>query len=399
MEIETIPIAEIVPYEKNPRKNDKAAEIVAKSIKEFGFKVPIILDKNNVIIAGHTRLKAAKILGLKEVPVIWADELSDEQVKAFRIMDNKSNEYATWDIEMLKTELSDLKDLDYNLELTGFSETEIDKLIPNNLDEDVPETKEPKYQVKTGEIYQLGKHKVLCADSTDLAQLKPFVGQIKANLCFTDPPYNVNYGGNKTHPTWKQPDNKIENDNLSQEDWDNFVKKYMSNIMELTNGAIYICMSNKEMYSNKHIFEELGGHWASFIIWKKDSFVLGMQDYQRQYEPILYGWKEKGSHYWCGDRNQSDVWDIDRPKSSPEHPTMKPIELCKKAIINSSQKGDYVLDLFGGAGSTLIACEQLDRNCLMVELDPKYCSVIIERWEKLTNQVAVKLTNSDNEAK
>lgn len=407
MEIENIPIAEIVPYPNNPRKNDKSVGMVAKSIKEFGFKVPIILDKNNVIIAGHTRLKAAQSLGLTEVPIIWADELTPEQVKAFRIMDNKSAEYSQWDIPKLETEIKELGEAGYDLQLTGIDDGELSDLLGKEIKEDefdIP--KEPKYPVKSGEVYQLGDHRLVCGDSTKKEDVDKLMNGQKADMVFTDPPYNVNICGNNALPPEKQSNSRrfsndiskrkgsnttILNDDMTREEFIEFTEAYLSRYFENCDGPYYIFMSCKEWGTIMNKFEELGGHWSSTIIWNKSHFVLSRKDYHPKFEPILYGWKEGNEIKHLNRRDESDVWDFDKPHKSELHPTMKPIELCSKAINNSSNTGNIVLDLFGGSGSTLIASEQLDRGCYMMELDPFYCSVIIERWEKLTGKTAKKL--------
>lgn len=390
MEIETIPISEIIPYENNPRKNENAIDIVAKSIKEFGFKVPIILDKNNVIIAGHTRLKAAIKLGLTEIPVLWADDLTEEQVKAFRIMDNKSSEYADWDLDLLKTELNELKELNYDLDLTGFSEIELDKLIPDNLEEEkLPDPAKPKYEVKTGDIYQLGNHRLLCGDATKKEDVDKLMDGQKAEVLLTDAPYNVAYSSRGLNNDFKE----IENDNLSEKDFKKFLLKWAKILPLKDNSSIYLYhrdtgMNAKNFYE---LFQEMGWTRSTTIIWVKNVASMGWQNYRNQHETISYGWV-KDKPYFVDDRSQTSIWEIDRDSLNKyEHPTQKPVVLNKKAIQNSSKEEDIILDIFGGSGSTLIACEQTNRICYMMEIDPIYCSVIIERWENLTNKKAVKL--------
>jgi len=393
MEIKNIPISEVKPYSKNPRKNEKAVEVVSKSISTFGFKVPIILDKNNEIIAGHTRLKAAIKLEMKEVPVIWAKDLTEEQVKAFRIMDNKTQEYAEWDLELLKAEFYDLEGTD-SFELTGFTSDEISKIWDKETKEDDFELpKEPKYDISPQEIWELGNHRLMCGDATKKEHVDALMGENKADMVFTDPPYNVDYEGGfgrQTMAEEKKKWSKIKNDNLNIEDWGKFCKEFMERIKENLIGPIYLFMSCKELPLVQNTLIERGGHWQSTLIWKKERFVFGMKDYKSDYEPFIYGWF--GKRNWNGPQNETDIWDFRRDKPLEyNHPTQKPIELSSKAIENSSKIGNIVLDLFGGSGSTLIACEQLNRKCYMMELDPFYCSVIIERWEKLTNKKAIKL--------
>lgn len=392
MELVNVNIADIVPYESNPRKNDQAVDIVMKSIKEYGFLVPVILDDKNIIVAGHTRIKAAIKLGMTEVPVIYTENLTDAQIKAFRIMDNKTHEYAEWDMDLLKQEIISLSDMNYNLDLTGFNDAEIDDITgrePKEDDFEIPN--EPRYKIETGEIWQLGEHRLLCGDSTNKEAVDKLMNNQKADMVLTDPPYNVAYTGGPPGEWSHKKHRKILNDELSEEDWSEFIERMFKIIFEFNKGAIYVCMSCKELPTITNKFKELGGHYSTFVIWHKTHFTLSKSDYQREYEPILYGWKEGEKHYFVKARNLGDVWTMARPMKSDLHPTMKPIELCSRAIKNSSQNDNIVLDLFGGSGSTLIACEQTDRKCYMMELDKFYCSVIIERWEKITGKNAKKI--------
>lgn len=357
--VEWIPIAEITPYSKNPRKNDKAIDIVAKSISEFGFRVPIILDKDNTIIAGHTRLKAAEQVGLTELPVIRADDLTDAQVRAFRIMDNKSQEYAEWDLNLLKDEFYKLEGLP-EFDWTGFNSDEISEIWDEGIEieEDNFEIpKKAKYEVKEGQIWQLGEHRLMCGDSTEKSQVDRLMGAQRADVVYTDPPYGLGgYGGR----------NNME---LKGDDED--VQKFYDCI-PLDIKEVYIWGNFKNLMKNlKEVPRDV-------IVWKKNNFGLG-KGYRGQYELCFYYGDFSGS--------DSDVWDQDKD-ANYEHPTQKPIRLAERAFKNSP--GRNVLDLFGGSGSTLIACEQLKRKCFMMELDPYYCSVIIERWEKLTGKKAVK---------
>ena len=394
LKIEYVPVAELIPYAKNPRKNDKSVEVVMESIKEFGFKNPIIAVKETKeIIAGHTRLKAAFNLEMKEVPVIYADDLTPEQVKAFRIMDNKSTEIAAWDFDLLKEEFYDLEGTDM-FNFTGFTDQEISSIWDKQVEEDEFEIpKEPKYKIKQGEIWQLGNHRLMCGDSTKKEHIDKLMSGNKADMVFTDPPYNVDYEGGfgrQTMAEEKKKWSKIKNDNMNKEDWIIFCKEFMSRMKENVIGPVYIFMSCKELPTMQNAFIEVGGHWQSTLIWKKERFVFGMKDYKSDYEPFIYGWFEKRN--WSGPQNETDIWDLSRDKPSDYvHPTQKPIELACKAIKNSSIEKNIILDLFGGSGSTLIACEQLNRICYMMELDPYYCSIIIERWENTTGKKAVKL--------
>lgn len=386
MELELLNISEIKPYEKNPRNNDAAVAKVAASIKEFGFKVPIIIDKDNVIIAGHTRYKAAQGLGIEQIPIIKAEDLTPEQVKAFRIMDNKSSEIATWDYESLLKEIESLKLENYDLELTGFELNEIenlfDKYNPEEVQEDESFDIENDLQnieepiTKKNDIWFLGNHRLFCGDSTNEDDVNKLMDGKKAKMVFTDPPYNVNYqGGTEERLT-------IQNDDMSENDFYNFLLKVFKNYYNLMDeGApIYVCHADSEGENFRRAYREAGLKLAECIIWVKNTFVMGRQDYHWRHEPILYGWKEGKGHYFVDDRTQDTVWEIPKPARNVEHPTMKPLALCARAIKNSSKPKDIIADLFGGSGSTLMAAEEIERICYMMELDEKYCDVIVHRY-------------------
>ena len=363
---------------KNPNKHpDSQIELLAKNIKYLGWRHPITVSKRSgFIVAGHGRLMAAKKLGLKIVPVDYQDFNSDADEIAVLVADNRLAELSETSEDDLKKILSEL-DGEIDIGLTGFSEVDVEQLmrdISDNapLDEDVPGVPENPI-TRFGDLFEFGNHRLLCGDSTDAEQVRKLMGGDIADMVFTDPPYNVDYGdGNR----------KIENDNLGS-GFPQFLEKVIKNIFEFSKGAIYICMSSSEIDALQSTFRRLGGHWSTFVIWAKDTFTLGRSDYHRQYEPILYGWKEGGSHYFCGDRSQGDVWEFPKPKRNDVHPTMKPVELCERAVQNSSKPNDTVLDLFGGSGSTLIACERTKRKCRMMEFEPKYCDVILKRYHAL----------------
>jgi DNA modification methylase len=377
--------SELVEYARNPRKNDEVVDKMCAAIREFGFKIPIVAKSDGNVVDGHLRLKAAKKLGLEKVPVVFADDLSDAQVKAFRLLANKSANWASWDDDLLKLEFEELKDMDFDLELTGFDLDEINKnfikTCEEELEERIPEVSESI--AKPGDLWILGEHRLLCGDSTDSKSYKILLDGELADLTITDPPYNVDYD------QFEDGKNKILNDNLGSE-FNEFLSKICANILNHTKGAIYIFMAISEIGNLKQAFEKAGGHWSTFIIWVKNHFALGRSDYQRQFEPILYGWKLGKSKHWCGDRDQSDVWFFDKPAANKSHPTMKPVALLERMIFNSSRPHDIVLDPFGGSGSTLIACENLKRKARMIELDPKYIDVVIKRWENHTGEKAVK---------
>ena len=387
MDIVLKKIAEIKPYEKNPRKNEEAVKYVAESIKQFGFKVPIVIDKDGIIVAGHTRYKAAKKLNLKEVPCIVADDLTEEQVKAFRLADNKVAEKAEWDFDLLAGELDDL--FDFDMTVFGFEEeTEDEPVEVVEDDYEIAPPEEPK--AKRGDIYKLGNHRLMCGDSTSIDDVGLLMGGEKASMGFTDPPWNVNYGAVKEGNAQGYKPRTILNDFMGTEDFKEFMNKAFASLnFAMADGAMtYVVMSAQEWGNMMLTLAQNNYHWSSTIIWNKDSLVLSRKDYHTKYEPIWYGWKEGTRLCPLEDRKQSDVWDIPRPKKSEEHPTMKPVELVARAITNSSKKGDIVIDLFGGSGTTLIASEQTGRCCRMMELDPKYVDVIVNRWEQLTGKQA-----------
>ena len=392
--IELKKVDELIPYSKNARLHSEAQVAqIAASIIEFGFTNPVLIDGEKGIIAGHGRLMAAKKLGLKEVPVVVLDHLSETQKKAYIIADNKLAENAGWDEEILASELADLKNEDFNLDLIGFEDQELEKIFANLYDreneqeaEEIPETTEKPIS-KSGDVWLLGKHKLICGDSTDQKTYQALLGDELADMLFTDPPYNVDYG-NTMKDKARGNNAKILNDNLG-EDFGKFLFDFCKNALSVTKGACYVCMSSSELHTLQKSFIDAGGKWSTFIIWAKNHFTLGRSDYQRQYEPILYGWKQSNDHYWCGDRNQGDVWYYNKPHKSDLHPTMKPVELCKRAILNSSKTDDIILDCFGGSGSTLIASEQTNRRCRMIELDQKYVDVIVKRWQNLTGKDAI----------
>lgn len=379
MEIVNKNIEEIKMYENNPRNNEGAVEYVANSIKEFGFKVPIVLDKNNIIVAGHTRYKAAKLLNITEIPCIIADDLSDEQVKAFRLIDNKAAELASWDIDLLNLELENIKDID--MELFDFQISNIlDNVVDDEYEVELPE--DPK--TKTGNIYKLGNHYLMCGDSTNTDDVKKLMNNQLADLIVTDPPYNVNYEG-------KTGDNlKIMNDNMENNQFYSFLESAFINLYESikNGGSIYVFHADTEGLNFRKAMMSSGFKLAECLVWVKNAFVMGRQDYHWKHEPVLYGWKPGASHYFINDRSQSTVLEFDKPIRNEEHPTMKPIDLIAYLINNSSKKDEIVLDLFGGSGTTMIACEQTNRKAFIMELDPRYCDVIVDRWEKFTDQKA-----------
>lgn len=386
MKIRMVSVADIMPYEKNAKIHpDEQIAHIANSIREFGFQQPIVLDKHNVVIIGHGRLLAAKKIGLSEVPVLYADDLTDAQVKALRLADNKTNE-SEWDFSMLETELDDLR-LDFDMSDFGF-DLDDESLQSGGVQEDeVPEPPvEPRSKV--GDLYQLGEHRLICGDSTDVAVIDRLMDGVKADMLLTDPPYNVDYTG-KTKDALKIQNDKMDNDSFRQFLRDSFATA--DSVMRA--GAVfYIWHADSEGYNFRGACADNNWKVRECLIWNKNSMVLGRQDYQWKHEPCLYGWKDGASHLWASDRKQTTVLNFDRPIRADLHPTMKPISLFAYQIGNNTHEKDAVLDLFGGSGSTLIACEQLNRKCYMCELDPHYVDVIIERWENLTGNKAVLLS-------
>lgn len=402
---ENYPVDKLIPYARNSRTHneEQIAQIVA-SIKEFGFTNPILIGADDVIIAGHGRLLAAQRMGLKEVPVVRLPHLTETQRRALVIADNKIALNAGWDEEMLALEMKELDEMNFDLDLLGFSLDELKELEkfgepekePQTDEDEVPEVPEEPI-TKYGDVWAMGEHRLICGDSTLYDDVKKLMQDETASMVFTDPPYNVNYGAtikdSLRYHAGTLGGRKIMNDNLG-DNFGQFLTDSLLNLMMFNNGAAYVCMSSSELHTLYSAFISAGGKWSTFIIWAKNTFTLGRADYQRQYEPILYGWGADKKHYWCGDRDQSDVWEYNKPVKNDLHPTMKPVELVERAINNSSCVGDIVLDGFGGSGSTLIAAEKTGRKARLVELDPKFCDVIVKRWEEYTGKKAELLENN-----
>jgi DNA modification methylase len=395
MKISTIKIDDIVPYARNPRKNKNAISKVMASLKEFGFRQPIVVDSDLVVIVGHTRLEAARQLGLKEVPVHIAEGLTKAQIKAYRIADNRTNQEAEWDLDLLKLELEDLADDDYDLALTAFDDKELQSLIANPTegltDEDaVPET--PSEPVtKLGDIWILGNHRIICGDSTDATVVHRLLGDVKPHLMVTDPPYGVEYDANwrnEAARTSKGMGNraigagavgKVLNDDRA--DWTDAWALFPGNIAYIWHGSLQTDVV-------KHSIESNGFKTRALIIWAKNQFAIGRGDYHHQHEPCWYA--VRGTGNWTGDRKQSTVWKIDKPqKSETGHSTQKPIECMRKPIENNSSVGQAIYEPFSGSGTTIIACEQTGRHCYAIELNPAYVDVAVKRWEDFTGKKAV----------
>ena len=403
MNITDVKIDDITPYHDNPRVNTDAINVVKKSLSEFGFQQPLVLDKNYVIIVGHTRFAAAKELGFTDVPCFIAKDLSEDKIKAYRIMDNKSAEYASWNYGLLTKEMTDLLDSDFDLSFTGFTDEELADLgLDINLDDFqeeglTDEDSTPKLVkdpvTKLGDVWVLGNHRLICGDSTSVDTIDKLMTNNKADLIFTDPPYGMSYGGGRAEGSSKKGDlvkahGMIINDDLRGDALSSLLVDSLSNSkMFAKEGApSYVCLNYKNYMNFQDAFETAGFTVDSCIVWDKKSIGLGMANYRPQHEFIFYC---KGGQ-WYGSKNQSDIWSMSRGNTSAYvHPTQKPVELIQIALNNSSKKGDIIIDVFGGSGSTVIASESLGRRAMVVDLDPKYCDVIIQRWQNYTGKNAV----------
>jgi DNA modification methylase len=395
-----VPLNDLKADPANPRRiSDAELEALTRSIREFGLVDPIIArQEDHSVIGGHQRLLAARRLGLKTVPVIYLD-ITREKAQLLNVALNKIS--GDFDQELLARLLADLgTSPDLDLTLSGFEEKEIKQMLkglearekrerPEAFDLDAAlraAYENPRAQ--RGDLFHLGDHRLLCGDATKPEDCEHLFGDGKAAMSFTDPPYNVSYGASQ-NPRHKK--RSIQNDSMTDEQWEAFCRGWVRNVLASVDGALYVCMSGKEWPTVSRILAEAGGHWSTTLIWEKDRFVLGRSDYQRAYEPIWYGWREGAKHHFAGGRDQGDVWKIERPSDSPLHPTMKPLPLVERAIENSSEAGNVVLDLFLGSGSTLIAAERTGRVCYGLELDPHYCSIVIARWEAFTGGKAEKV--------
>ena len=394
--IERWPTEKLVPYARNARTHseEQVAQIAA-SIVEFGFTNPILAGSDGVIVAGHGRLAAAQKLGLDTVPVVVLDHLTPTQRRALIIADNRIAENAGWDDAMLRIELQSLQEDGFNLDITGFDvdalaeimageETTVDGQTDDDAVPEVPVTPISR----PGDVWEMGNHRLVCGDATDPKSYELLMADAQADMVFTDPPYNVDYA-NSAKDKMRGKDRPILNDNLGDGFYD-FLLAALTPMLERCSGAVYVAMSSSELDTLQSAFRAAGGKWSTFIIWAKNTFTLGRADYQRQYEPILYGWPEGQNRHWCGDRDQGDVWNIKKPQKNDLHPTMKPVELVERAIRNSSRPGDIVLDPFGGSGTTLIAAEKTGRIGWLIELDPKYVDVIVRRWQDWSGQEAYR---------
>ena len=396
VQIENRPIEALIPYARNSRTHSGAQVAqIAASIREFGWTNPVLVDGDNGVVAGHGRLLAARKLGLANVPVIELAHLSPTQKRAYILADNRIAENAGWDDELLRIELAELQESDFDLALTGFDADELLDILAGeetttegqNDEDAAPEVPETPVS-QPGDVWICGKHRVLCGDATVEESYRMLLGDERAAMIFQDPPYNVDYA-NTPKDKLRGTHRPILNDNLG-DGFHDFLLAALKPALARCDGAIYIAMSSSELDTLQSAFRAAGGKWSTFIIWAKNTFTLGRSDYQRQYEPILYGWPEGARRHWCGDRDQGDVWQIKKPAKNDLHPTQKPIEVPERAIRNSSRPGDIVLDCFGGSGSTLIAAEKSGRQARLIELDPKYADVIVLRWQEWSGKQATR---------
>jgi site-specific DNA-methyltransferase (adenine-specific) len=395
LKIDYISASDLVPYENNSRTHSKEqVEQIKRSITEFGFTNPILIDEHNGIIAGHGRLQAAQELGIKLVPTILLEGLTEAQRKAYVIADNNLALNAGWDLDVLKLEIEGLGEFDFDIDLLGFDDDFLAGLMEEEpadglTDEDeVPELEDDPVTVE-GDVWILGNHRLMCGDSTKIDAVEKLMDGQKADLWLTDPPYNVAYEG-KTKDALK-----IQNDSQSDLDFRQFLRDcYVAADFVMKEGAVfYIWHADSEGYNFRGAAMDAGWKVRQCLIWKKQTLVMGRQDYHWKHEPCLYGWKEGAGHLWAADRKQTTILEFDRPSKSVEHPTMKPVELFEYQLLNNTKGSDLILDSFGGSGTTMIAAEKNNRYSRLMELDPKYCDVIIKRWQDFTGKEAVLESN------
>lgn len=377
-EMQLVDISRLIPYQNNARTHSKEQiNKLRSSLREFGFVNPVIIDREYNVIAGHGRIAAAREEGITQVPCVFVDHLTEAQKKAYILADNRMALDAGWDEDLLRVELEALEEMGYDLGLTGFDDKELAALFPaeeakeDDFDVDA-ELQKPTF-TKAGDVWTLGRHRLVCGDATDSAVYGVLMDGTKANLVITDPPYNVNYEGSA---------GKIKNDNMENAAFYDFLLAAFQNTEEVMadEASIYVFHADTEGLNFRKAFSDAGFYLSGTCIWKKQSLVLGRSPYQWQHEPILFGWKKKGRHQWYTGRKESTIWEFDKPKKNKDHPTMKPIPLLAYPILNSSMSNAIVLDPFGGSGSTLIACEQTERICRTIELDEKFCDVIVKRY-------------------
>ena len=386
-DVQEVTLEKLIPYVNNAKiHGEEQVTKIASSIREFGFLNPVIIDRDYNIIAGHGRVLASKKLGLTEIPCLFVEGLTEAQRKAYILADNRLGELAEWNMDLVTSELESLQDMDFDIDLTGFELTDDELEETYEIEEsEIPE--KVKSRCKKGDIWKLGDHRLICGDSTSIDDIEKLMGGETVDLLITDPPYNVSYEGKTKEKL------TIDNDCMDGSDFYQFLLVAFSTAYAvLKDGAAFYCWyASKEVVNFNNAITDAGFTVKQELIWNKNSLVIGRQDYQWKHEPCLYGWKETGSHNWYGDRKQTTVIDYERPTKSELHPTMKPIGLFAYQIENSSKTGDIVLDLFGGSGTSIMACEQIKRRCYTCELDEHYCDVIIQRWEEFTGKKATKV--------
>ena len=381
-EMQLIPLGKLVPYVNNARTHSpEQLTKLRSSLREFGFINPVIIDRDFNVIAGHGRIAAAKEEGITEVPCVFVDYLTEAQKKAYILADNRMALDAGWDEELLRIEIESLQGADFDVSLTGFGEDEIADLFSGDGEKDVKDDDfdlsaalEKAAFVERGDIWTVGRHRLMCGDATSAEDVSALMDGKKANLIVTDPPYNVAFKSGSGL--------SIQNDSMENGEFYTFLYNSFQNMAEYLEkgGAAYVFHADTEGLNFRKAFVDAGFHLAGVCIWVKNSLVLGRSDYQWQHEPVLYGFLKNGKHPWYSDRKQTTIWNYDKPKQNKNHPTSKPLDLLGYPICNSSQENAIVLDAFGGSGSTLMACEQTNRICFMCELDEKYASVILRRY-------------------
>ena len=380
-EMQLVNISKLIPYVNNARTHSpEQINKLRSSLREFGFINPVIIDRDFGVIAGHGRILAAKEEGIAEVPCVFADHLTEAQKKAYIIADNRMAMDAGWDEELLRVEIEALQAESFDTLLTGFDEKELADLFKDDTDSeakdddfDLTAALEKASFVEKGDIWTVGKHRLMCGDATSAEDVSQLMGDTKANLILTDPPYGVSFKSSSGLT--------IQNDSMKDEEFYNFLLASFKNMVSHLEqgGAAYVFHADTEGLNFRRAFIDAGLHLAGCCIWVKDSLVLGRSDYQWQHEPVLYGFLQNGKHKWFSDRKQTTIWNFDKPKRNANHPTSKPLDLLGYSIGNSTQENAVVIDTFGGSGSTMMACEQMNRVCFMMELDPKYASVILRR--------------------
>jgi DNA modification methylase len=389
-EIQTWNIGRLVPYARNPRRNDAAVDRMSASISEFGFKIPVLARSSGEVVDGHLRLKAARKLGLTEIPVVLCDEWTPAQVKAFRLLVNRSVNWADWDDDLLRLELLELKELDFDLTLTGFDLNEVtdylaaEPFIEGLTDEDAAPEVAAEAITAVRDMWVLGNHRLLCGDATKPEDVSKLMAADSADLVFTDPPYNVDYEG------YAQEKLKIKGDRMSDVEFKGFLEASFRSYRSLvkSGGSMYVCHPSSWQREFQNALEVAGFELRCQIIWAKSTFAWGFGRYKFQHEPMFYAHVAGQKDAWYGDKSQSTLWQEKKPAANRLHPTMKPVELVERALVNSSKARDVIVDLFGGSGSTLIGCERGQRKARLMELDPRYADVIVRRWQQYTGKAA-----------